>query len=197
MQAQIQAEQTRIEHEHARQIHERELASQSQNLQARAQNAWLIVGFTGVVIVSLMGAWWLLRRRRPPVGLPVARGETHPALPPNFAPQLAQILKEAVVQGLATQRNELLQVQQAAAAEITELVRRLDKIHAPIQERLQAYESRIEELEKELAARSEENHELLKIKIELMRGQLAAERAATGDSAGFRYATSLRGKSFS
>lgn len=198
VQAQIQAEQTRIEREHARQIRERELASQSQVLQARIQNAWLIVAFTGAAVLALAAGWWFVRRRRPAPDLSVARVEDFPALSPNFAPQLAEILKEAVVQGLATQRNELLQAQQAAAMEIAELVRRLDKLHAPVQERFQAYESRIGELEKELAARSEENQELLKIKIELMRGQLAAERAATGpDSAGFRYATSLRGKSFS
>ena len=36
--------------------------------------------------------------------------------------------------------------------------------------------ARIVELEKELAARSEENRELLKLKIEMLRRQLEAER---------------------
>jgi hypothetical protein len=41
---------------------------------------------------------------------------------------------------------------------------------------MRAYESRIQELEKDLAARAEENHELLKLKIEMVRRQLETER---------------------
>lgn len=90
---------------------------------------------------------------------------------------LGQVIKDAVVQELAVQRRELLQAQQCATAEISELVRRLDELKAPMQERLRSYEARIGELEKELAERNEENHELLKSKIESARGQLEAERA--------------------
>jgi hypothetical protein len=94
-----------------------------------------------------------------------------------LAPQLTEILKEAVVQGLATQRAELLQSQRIAAAEINELVQRLDELKAPMQERLRSYEGRIVELEKDLAERNEENRELLKMKIEMIRRQLETERA--------------------
>jgi predicted nucleic acid-binding Zn-ribbon protein len=95
----------------------------------------------------------------------------------SLSPQIAQILKEAVVQGLAAQRNELLQAQQVAATEINALVHRLDELKAPMQERLRSYEERIAELEKDLAERNEENRELLKLKIEMTRRQLEAERA--------------------
>ena len=98
------------------------------------------------------------------------------ALKASLAPQLAQSLKEAVVQGLAAQRTELLQAQQAAAAEINALVHRLDELKAPMQDRLRSYEDRIMELEKNLAERNEENRELLKLKIEMTRRQLDAER---------------------
>ena len=101
------------------------------------------------------------------------------ALKADFAPQLAQALKEAVVQELAAQRSELLKAQRSAAAEIGELVHRLDQLQAPMQERLRTYEMKIEQLEKELAARNEENHELLKLKIEMIRRQLEAERAGS------------------
>ena len=94
----------------------------------------------------------------------------------SLAPQLAQALKEALVQELAVQRRELLQAQQIAAAEIAQLTHHLDELRAPIQERLRSYEMRIQELEKELAARNEENRELLKLKIEIMRHQLEVER---------------------
>ena len=55
------------------------------------------------------------------------------ALKASLAPQLAESLKEAVVQGLAAQRSELLKAQQSAALEISELVRRLDELKVPIQ----------------------------------------------------------------
>jgi hypothetical protein len=100
------------------------------------------------------------------------------ALKASLAPQLAQSLKEAVVQGLAAQRSELLKAQQSAALEISELVHRLDELKAPIQERLHSYETRIHELERDLAERNEENRELLKLKIEMTRRQLEAERAS-------------------
>jgi hypothetical protein len=99
------------------------------------------------------------------------------ALKASLAPQLAASLKEAVVQGLAAQRSELLKAQQCAALEISELVHRLDELKAPIQERLHSYETRIHELERDLAERNEENRELLKMKIEMTRRQLEAERA--------------------
>jgi NAD-dependent SIR2 family protein deacetylase len=99
------------------------------------------------------------------------------ALKASLAPQLAESLKEAVVQGLAAQRSELLKAQQGAAMEISELVHRLDELKAPIQERLHSYETRIHELERDLAERNEENRELLKLKIEMTRRQLEAERA--------------------
>ncbi len=93
----------------------------------------------------------------------------------GIAPHLAQALKEALVQELAVQRRELLQAQQTAAAEIAQLTQHLDELRAPMQERLRSYETRIQELEKELAARNEENRELLKVKIEMLRCQLEVE----------------------
>ncbi len=94
----------------------------------------------------------------------------------NLAPHLAQVLKETVVQELALQRRELLQAQEEAAMEIAAMIRRLDSVQAPMQERLRSYETRIQELEKELTVRNEENRELLKLKIEMIRRQLEVER---------------------
>ncbi|MGO9584883.1 MAG: hypothetical protein ACLP2Y_01565 [Limisphaerales bacterium] len=93
----------------------------------------------------------------------------------SLAPHLAQALKEALVQELAVQRKELLQAQQIAAAELAQLTHHLDDLRAPLQERLRSYEMRIQELEKELAARNEENRELLKLKIDMLRHQLEIE----------------------
>jgi len=95
----------------------------------------------------------------------------------DLAPHLAQALKEALVQELAVQRRELLQAQQIAIAEIAQMARHLDELKAPMQERLRSYETRIQDLEKELTAKSEENRELLRLKIEMVRHQIEVERA--------------------
>ena len=94
----------------------------------------------------------------------------------SLAPHLAQVLKETVIQELATQRRELLKAQEEAAVEIAAMIRRFDSVQAPLQERLHSYEARIQELEKELSALNEENRELLKLKIEMIRHQLEVER---------------------
>jgi hypothetical protein len=114
---------------------------------------------------------------RPASNLPaLQKGEQLAATRDALAPLLAQAVKEAVVQELAVQRRELLRVQESAAMELVAMIRRLDSLQVPLQDRMRAYESRIQELEKELAARTEENHELLKLKIEMLRHQLETER---------------------
>jgi hypothetical protein len=94
----------------------------------------------------------------------------------NLAPHLAQVLKETVVQELAVQRRELLKAQEEATMEIAAMIHRLDSVQAPLHERLHSYEARIQELEKELTVLNEENRELLKLKIEMIRRQLEVER---------------------
>ena len=115
----------------------------------------------------------------------VLNAKTQPLPPPAvntllnsaaLAPHFAQALKDAVVQELASQRRELLAAQQAAAAELTELARKLEAVQTPMLERLRAYETRIQELEKMLSEQTGENRELLKLKIEMLRNQIEAER---------------------
>ncbi|MDR3457002.1 MAG: hypothetical protein P4N60_06115 [Verrucomicrobiae bacterium] len=119
----------------------------------------------------------------------ILNGKTQPLPPPSvnallnsvqasLAPHLVDALKNAVVQELAAQRRDLLAAQQAASAELTVLIQRLESVQTPLLERLRAYESRIGELEKELADQSKENRELLKLKIDLLKEQVETERAA-------------------
>ena len=119
----------------------------------------------------------------------VLNGKTQPLPPPSvnallnsvqssLAPHLVEALKSAVVQELAAQRRDLLAAQQTAAAELTALISRLESVQTPLLERLRAYESRIGELEKDLADQSKENRELLKLKIDLLKEQVETERAA-------------------
>lgn len=94
----------------------------------------------------------------------------------SLAPHLVEALKDAVVQELAAQRRQMLAVQQAAAVELTELARRLEAVQTPLLERLRTYEQRIAELETELGEQTRENRELLKLKIEMLRERVQAER---------------------
>jgi len=59
---------------------------------------------------------------------------------------------------------------------MSELERRLEHLHTPLQERISAYEKRIAELEQELAAKGEENRELIGARIAVTRQQLHVER---------------------
>jgi hypothetical protein len=198
--AQREQEQARLERERAQQEHEQMLQmhdqavrmreqarnTQSQASAIRVRNQWLVAALAGISALTLLALWWgLVRHQRRASHLPsrtlslevVGPAErSQPMLPANLAPYLAQTLKETVVQELAAQRRELLMVQEEAAVEITAMIRRLDSAQAPVRERLRLYEARIQELEKELTVRNEENRELLKLKIEMIRRQLEAER---------------------
>ncbi len=94
----------------------------------------------------------------------------------GLLPQFGRWLREKLVRGLLAERSHLLTTQQTAELEMAELERRLAELQAPLEQRLRAYQERIAELEQELAAKGEENRELIKAKIELTRKKLAAEQ---------------------
>jgi hypothetical protein len=85
-------------------------------------------------------------------------------------------MREKIFRTLFRQRAELLSTQQRAEAEMRELDSRLERLHTPLQERIRAYEERIAELEKDLAAKGEENRELIGARIAQARKQLNVER---------------------
>lgn len=153
---------------------------------------WL-VGALAVIVLILAVAIWQLARRKQTVSLlpvPTSGGEwqeramiaeqqtekLQTAARAGLFAHLAQWLSRTLTRRLISQRRLLLDTQNKAIAEMAELEERLEKVHAPLQDRLEAYERRIAELEKELAARGDENRELLKAKIEMMRKQLEAQR---------------------
>jgi hypothetical protein len=168
-----------------------------QAAQIRESNRSLIIGLIAAAVVLFVSVMWLALRRRTEVSaLPVLASAAPPAvLAAEERARLAEQkaarahealrsgavaqLKDQVVSGLVTQRGEMLEAQQAAAVEMAEMVRRLNELQSPLQERLKAYEGRIADLEKALAAKGEENRELIKAKIELTRKQLHTERSRT------------------
>jgi hypothetical protein len=90
---------------------------------------------------------------------------------------LARVARELFVQRLLSHKKALMRAQDQATADMAELEARLEKIHAPLQERLRAYEQRINELEKDLSQKGEENRELIRAKIQMARRHLELEKA--------------------
>jgi hypothetical protein len=95
----------------------------------------------------------------------------------SLLPHLARWMMNELVQRLLSQRSEIATGQQKAEREVAELAARLEEVHAPLEERLRAYEQRIAELEAELAAKGEQNLDLIKAKIETTRKKLEGERS--------------------
>ena len=179
--AQNQADQERAQ---ANAMRQQALNAQELAQQTRVRNEWLVTALGGVSVLALLILWRFVAQQRRagarlvPVNASGALRRLEPTSSPaaELAPYLAQTLKDALVQGLAAQRAELLEAQRQAAVEIAELVHRLDALQAPMQDRIRAYQERIQELQKDLAERTAENRELLKMKIEMMRRQIEAER---------------------
>lgn len=167
--------------------------------QIRESNKWLATGLIAAASLLLVSVTWLVLRRKAPVSqLPAVIGATA-ASPAEAGWQQRALaaeekaaratdairsgvvaqLKEKVVGSMVSQRTEMIEAQHAAAAEMAELERRLTELQTPLQDRLRAYESRIADLEKALAAKGEENRELIKAKIELMRKQMEVERTGS------------------
>ena len=148
-----------------------------------------------VAAVICFVVWWIWMGRRKVVSASTGgTGEVEPwaeralaaearadkataLLRARLMPQMARWMMGELIQRLLAHRSDLVHSQQRAEDDVAELEKRLETIHAPLAERLAAYEKRIADLERELAAKGEENKELIEAKIELARKKLATERA--------------------
>jgi len=163
------------------------------NVPANNQNAaaWWIAGALTLIVALL--TWLVLMLRRSGVGesklLPwpasalLTEGSTAPAAVDLVASQelkeraladLTEFAKQSLVQGLYSQRNALLETQQKAQRELAELEARVVALQLP--DRIQAYEKRIADLEKELETRSGEVQELTSATLLLLRRKLEEEK---------------------
>jgi hypothetical protein len=176
--------------------------------QITQQTKWLVAGL-GVMGLALVLIFWRLRARPSNALVPVANayqalpGMEQQALPGGGGDEhwrnRAMVaegkaeraqeairtgalgwMKEKLFQNLSSQRAELLSAQQRAESEMRELEQRLEQLHTPLQERIAAYEKRIEELEQDLAAKGEENRELIGARISVAKQQLSVERGRFG-----------------
>jgi len=104
-------------------------------------------------------------------------GKQSQILREQIMPGLTEFAKQGLVQGLYSQRNDLLAMQEQARQDVAALEARLTELQAPLQERIRTYERRISELEKQLETRSEEMRELIRATLLLVQQKLAEERA--------------------
>jgi hypothetical protein len=86
--------------------------------------------------------------------------------------ELTEYAKQSLVQGLYSQRKGLLETQEEAQRQLAALEERLAAMDPPLQERIQAYEARIAELEKELDMRGEAVRDLVQAAVLLIRERL-------------------------
>jgi hypothetical protein len=163
---------------------------------SRDTATWWIAGALTLIVALL--AWLVLMFRRSAAGaprlLPTASGQALLAegsgklereessadqeLKDRALAELTEFAKQSLVQGLFTQRNELLETHQKAQQELAELEARLVSLHLP--DRVQVYEKRIAELERDLETRSGEVRELTSATLLLLRRKLAEEKQLGG-----------------
>ena len=76
-------------------------------------------------------------------------------------PQLARMMMNRLVQALFAQRESLIDTQAEATRRMAELEERIGRAQTNVERKFAAYEGRIVELESQLAAKEEENLELM------------------------------------
>jgi DNA-directed RNA polymerase subunit RPC12/RpoP len=93
-------------------------------------------------------------------------------------PHLARLMMNRLVQALFAQRASLIDTQAEATRRMADLEERIAKAQVSVQGRFAAYDSRIAELERLLAAKEEENRELMRQNFQLAKRALEAESAS-------------------
>ena len=146
---------------------------------------WWIAG--ALISLVAMLACLLMMLRRSGLGTPkqllpgTAAGaltqggaQNEQALKERALADLTDFAKQSLVQGLYSQRAALLETHQQAQAELAQLEARVVALHLP--ERIQAYETRIAELEGQLTNRSDELRELTLATLHVLREKLEEEK---------------------
>jgi DNA-directed RNA polymerase subunit RPC12/RpoP len=116
-------------------------------------------------------------------GRPVAsRMALTPTIMSGLIPHLARLMMNRLVQALFAQRASLIDTQAEATKRMVDLEERIARAQVSVQERFAAYENRIAELEKQLAAADEEKRELMRQNFQLARKALEAENGGAQPS---------------
>lgn len=145
----------------------------------RVKPLWLWLAAIGCALLALI--IWLMNLRRGPRTALVPAGNVlvlptgenfNDDLRARLIPHLARGLMDKFVHALISQRSELIRTQQVGTDQLAEIEQRLDQISTRLENRQAFYETRIAQLEKELAASEEENRELIRAKIHEARQNL-------------------------
>jgi len=119
--------------------------------------------------------------------LQVARAANEPAkfasveprqdqLPRGVFAHLTHWLKETFIQRLLADRKELLDTQQEATMKVLAVDQRLARLELKIQQETASYEKQIEQLNRELLTAREENLELIRGQINLLKAEMEDAR---------------------
>jgi Concanavalin A-like lectin/glucanases superfamily len=146
---------------------------------------WWIAG--ALISLVAMLACLLMMLRRSGLGTPkqllpgsaagaltAGGAQNEQAMKERALADLTDFAKQSLVQGLYSQRAALLETHQQAQAELAQLEARVVALHLP--ERIQAYETRIAELEGQLTNRSDELRELTLATLHVLREKLEEEK---------------------
>jgi hypothetical protein len=90
---------------------------------------------------------------------------------------LAQWLKQAFVQRLVSDRQQLMAAQEVATRKVLAVDDRVARLELKIQEKNATYEKQIEQLNRALLTAREENRELIRAQIRLVKSEMEATRA--------------------
>lgn len=151
---------------------------------------WWIAGSL-LSLVAMLGCLMMMLRRSglgtpkmlagsAPQALPAGNGAavsgapTDEAMKERALADLTDFAKQSLVQGLYSQRAALLETHQKAQEELAQLEARVLALRLP--ERIQAYETRIAELEGELTSRGDELRELTLATLQVLRQKLEEEK---------------------
>ena len=108
-----------------------------------------------------------------------AHGEVAPnGVRAALIPQLARLMMNRLVQALFAQRENLIDTQADATQRMADLEERIAKAQESMQKKIAAYEARIAELERQLVAKEEEKHELMRANFQLAKKALESESAS-------------------
>jgi hypothetical protein len=97
-------------------------------------------------------------------------------LPQGVFAHLTHWLKEAFIQRLMNDRKELLATQQEATLKVLAVDERLARLEMKIQQETSSYEKQIEQLNRELLTAREENLELIRGQIKLLKAEMEDAR---------------------
>jgi hypothetical protein len=93
---------------------------------------------------------------------------------------LIRAMRDRTVQALYSQHKEFLAHERSATELLKDFEKRIASLEPRAQEKIRGYEIRIEELERQLADREEENRELIRNQIESTRREIARELTGAG-----------------